>query len=172
MGFFKNRWNRFHTGIFVDSCQYGNEDQVINMLEKEPELAYTRDKKGISGLYYAAVNGHNKIVDILLEITNQPDDVEPTRRFTPLMTAAGQGNISVVRSLLEHGADPNMRSIEGATALHFAVYEDHADIAVMLIEAGADYELCDNLGNCAVDLAAASKNKNIHNIFSRLIDGV
>jgi len=167
MGFLKRMWTNFHVGVFVDSCKYGNEAQVLSMLSDEPELAYSKDKRDISALFHAVANGHDKIVEAILKITNQPDDVEPEKGLTPLIIAATSGHIAVVRVLLEHGANPDLRNFDGVTALHNAVFEEQQDIAALLVQAGADPGIRDRLGNTALDLAGRTRNTQLAGILNR-----
>ncbi len=57
---------------------------------------------------------------------------------TPLHWPAHNGYISIVKLLLDHGADPNAQEVNwiGGTPLHWAS-ECHADIVTLLIQAGA-----------------------------------
>jgi hypothetical protein len=48
-----------------------------------------------------------------------------------------QGHESVVRYLLEQGADPNARALCGATSLHFAAEIGHIRIVESLLQKGA-----------------------------------
>lgn len=165
MGLFGKMWNKFHVSIFVNACKYNDEPQVLSMLREEPELAYSKDQKEISALFHAVANGHNKIAEILLNTTNQANDVEPEKGFTPLLIAATNGHIAMVRLLLEHGADPNLRNYDGVTALHNAVYENQLDIVALLLEAGADPNIKDRFGNTAYDLAQRNENPNLIDFF-------
>ena len=158
-------WSKFHTGVFVDACKHGDTAQVHMMLEKEPELAYLKDKKGISALFHAVANGHATIVDALLGVTKQPDDVESEKGFTPLLIAATNGHTAIVRVLLEHGANPDLRNFDGVTALHNAVFEKQVDVVKLLIEHGADPGIQDRLGNTPVDLARRSSNPHLMQLF-------
>jgi len=162
---FRKIWNKFHSGVFVDACKYGDESQVQTMLNEEPELAYLKDKKGISALFHAVANGHASIAEALLHITRQPDDVESEKGFTPLLLAATNGDTAIVRLLLKYGANPNLRNFDGVTALHNAVFEKHIEIARMLIEHGADTSIKDRLGNKPIDLAARSSNAQLIGLF-------
>jgi ankyrin repeat protein len=162
---FGKMWTKFHSGVFVDACKHGDIEQVRLMLEKEPELAYLKDKKGISALFHAVANGHASIVDTLLQITRQPDDVESEKGFTPLLIAATNGHMAIVRVLLEHGANPNLRNFDGVTALHNAVFEKQMDVVKLLLEHGANPTIQDRLGNTPINLARKSSNPNLTQLF-------
>ena len=58
--------------------------------------------------------------------------------FTPLMVAAGLGNVQMCQLLLAGGADPTMvDKIMGATALHKAAQSGVVDVARLLVNHGA-----------------------------------
>jgi ankyrin repeat protein len=79
-----------------------------------------------------------EILDREPSLVNQPID---RRAGTPLVLAAGHGNLEVVRLLLERGADPNLPEDGNAPhgrALYSAVYGKHFDVAKLLLEHGAN----------------------------------
>lgn len=57
---------------------------------------------------------------------------------TPLMGAASEGQLSVVRMLLDKGADVNLVQEDGETALMYAAAGGHLDVVEVLLDAGAD----------------------------------
>ena len=60
-------------------------------------------------------------------------------REAPLMYYATCGNrADVVRLLLAHGAEPDLREGDGLTPLHRAVFRGFYDVAVLLLDGGAD----------------------------------
>ena len=56
---------------------------------------------------------------------------------TPLYTAARRGHETVVRVLIELGADISMAADDSRTPLHIAVHHGHAAIVQILRDAGA-----------------------------------
>ena len=165
MGILKSTWNRVHKNKIFKACKNGDEPQVFSMLKEEPELAELKDRRGLSPLFYAVEKGHSKIAEAILKITNRPDEVEPEKGFSPLLLATTKGYKKVVGVLLEYGANPDVQSTDGITALHNAVYKGQLDIANMLLKAGADPTIKDRLENTAVDLASQSNNSQIKKLF-------
>ena len=61
-----------------------------------------------------------------------------TKGFTPLMTAARQGNIELASLLIEAGADANETGSDGTHALPLAIQHGQYAFALFLLEHGAD----------------------------------
>jgi ankyrin repeat protein len=64
----------------------------------------------------------------------------------PLLDAARRGEVEVVRSLLDGGADVNAARGDGLTALHAAAERGHLDVAKLLISAGAELDAGTRIG--------------------------
>jgi len=64
------------------------------------------------------------------------------------------GNSESALALLEQGADPNMPSVDGTTALHWAVYRMDARLVEQLINAGANPNASNNYGSTPMAVAA------------------
>ena len=115
-----------------------------------------RERREQTALMWVASEGHLGIVNALLDAGA---DVQASLRsgFTPLFFAVREGNIDVVHRFLEAGVDVNAvlervkdgpdaavnnasyRPIDdGMSPLLFAVRNGHFELAVALIEAGAD----------------------------------
>ena len=62
----------------------------------------------------------------------------PSRKMYPLIRAVEQRHHSVVTTLLEYGANPNVKIDDGSSPLHHAINRGFVDIAKALIAYGAD----------------------------------
>jgi ankyrin repeat protein len=84
-----------------------------------------------------------------------------------LAEAAERGDRAAVRVLLEQRVDVNGRGVDGATALHRAVYADRPDIVELLLRAGADASAGDRYGVTPLYLACVNGNAKV---IERLLD--
>jgi len=75
----------------------------------------------------------------------------------PLVLAAGEGRVDVVRYLLDEGADANARELHGNTALTEATYYSHVSIIKELLLRGADVNAVTENGT-ALDIALSRKD--------------
>src|SRR6476469_7455329 len=64
----------------------------------------------------------------------------------PGADAAMQGNTDAVRTLLKQAADVNGAQGDGMTALHWAAMKDDADLAQLLLYAGANVRATTRIG--------------------------
>jgi hypothetical protein len=78
-------------------------------------------------------------VNGIVEALADGDDLHAVGRcgLTPLMVAAGEGKVGVVRLLLERAAGVHQTDPDGQTALHFAARNGHLEAAKELVAFGA-----------------------------------
>jgi ankyrin repeat protein len=67
--------------------------------------------------------------------------------------AAGYGREEATRFLLARGADPNTRTKQGQTGLHWTTYGPHVGTAELLVDAGASADVRDQLNRTPLDWA-------------------
>jgi len=84
----------------------------------------------------------------------------------PLTQAVTSGDANAVRAALAGGADVNERNNGGQTALILAVIFSHTDVVRLLVKAGADPRLRDNLGLDAVEWAHRRGLNDIVDLFT------
>jgi ankyrin repeat protein len=74
-----------------------------------------------------------------------------------LAWAAMLGDAESVRTLIEHGADPNRRNRDGSTPLHGAAFFGYPTVAQILIARGADTNARNQAGSTPYDAASADE---------------
>src|SRR6185295_20411509 len=72
--------------------------------------------------------------------------------------AAQKGDRAAVQKLIQQKADVNATQVDGATALHWAVYRDEPELADILIRAGADVKAANSEGVTPLSMAALYGN--------------
>lgn len=117
------------------------------------ELADTlvQNDADIEDLFMAASFGKEETVNQILQ--NNPESINQVKQvrgndLTPLMVAVFNGHVSIVRMLLEKGADANASLFGGkATLLHEAASLGNAEIVRLLVRHGADKTIRDGINN-------------------------
>ena len=88
--------------------------------------------------------------------------------FQTFLNACRNGQKNIVKILLERGGiDLNRRDAEGNTALHYVCREGYRDLAVLLLDKGADASLVNNRSETPLHAAARKGNREI---LARLLD--
>jgi ankyrin repeat protein len=121
-------------------------DMVRSLLERGAD-ASIGDDEGMTAIHYAADKKHHLVLD-LVKILHQHGgkvDVRESTGLTPLNLAASSGQVGVVEYLLEHGADPNAKSMRG-TPLQLAAESMNEAKVAALLKYGGDPDLLDTYG--------------------------
>ncbi|XP_023030339.1 integrin linked kinase [Leptinotarsa decemlineata] len=144
-------------------CKEGNALQVRVWLDEPEHDMNQGDDHGFSPLHWAAMKGHNKIVEMLLlrgarvSATNMGDD-------TPLHLAAAHGHREIVNMLLRQRADMNFTNEHGNSPLHYACFWGYAEIAEDLVHHGTKVAIENKYGETALDKCKGNLAKTLHDI--------
>ena len=126
--------------LLMLAANSGNPELVKTLAEHKADVN-ARAQNGATALLMAVANSKNvPVVKLLLEHKADANAKLPGG-ITALMTAvSAEGKPEIVKLLLAHGADVNARTEKGTTAYKVAVNSNRADLAKLLLKAGARAE--------------------------------
>ena len=125
-------------------------------------------KESMSDYVVAILSGDIKRVRFLADKGEVNKKLQ--KGWTPLMFAASERDTAIADALLSRGADVNMQSDSGETALMLAARQGHMEmVKKLLIEAEANVNLKNNEGKTALTIARENNQHRIlHFIESRV----
>ncbi|WP_338050777.1 ankyrin repeat domain-containing protein [Ramlibacter algicola] len=142
--------------------------KVAGLLARLPatqvELRTPQDE---SPLMMAALKGQEDAVKVLLA---RGADVNKTG-WAPLHYAASNGNVAIVKLLLEHHAYIDAESPNGTTPLMMAAMYGSTESVEVLLEEGADWKLKNQQGMTALDFAVRGERPDAVRILSATMEG-
>jgi len=119
-----------HTALMFAAFN-GHSEIVLALLERGAGVS-RRDLMGRTALLYASTGPFPETVKILLDNGAEPNIIDSDEHFTPLMHAAAEGNLDVVKILLEYKADLSLKDVDGDDAESFARQAGHIQVAEYL----------------------------------------
>jgi ankyrin repeat protein len=147
-------------------CIEGDKTIVSALLATNVDPMYVNlvDDHSMSALFHAASEGHGHIVGLLLG-KNADVRVTSDTGATPLVAAAGLGDVGIIKSILATLTPPSVRAAyinatddEHRTALHVAANIGSCAVIKCLVENGASLDSVDDLGNTPLHLASLGKH--------------
>jgi ankyrin repeat protein len=134
-----------------------------------------QNRKSPSPLFEAAVRRELGKVKELLAAGRDPNEEDGPSGQRALLAAAFNGDVELVRLLLDAGADVDATDMHGNTPLSKAVYkygqdnERYTRVIDQLLEHGADPEHANRYGVSARGLANTIATSNVKDVLERAI---
>jgi hypothetical protein len=135
----------------------GEHFRTANLLRHNGAVPHVKGVFGRCPLHAAAFSGNLEVVRILIEYGPAHINARDQAGSTPLHWASGgqySKDGSVLRLLLERGADINVQNKGGWIPLHWASFNKALEFVRLLLEHGADVEVKNNNGKTALQVAA------------------
>lgn len=82
-------------------------------------------------------------------------------KLSPLIQAVINGNLEIIKSLVEHKAQVDWRDGFNSTALMYAASKGEKEIVEYLLSKGADAKAEDGTGNSVLTAAKEGKNAEV-----------
>jgi ankyrin repeat protein len=122
------------------AAETGNLGTIRTLVEYGADVNQV-NRVGQAALGVAARFGHLDLVEYLINKGANPNRMDERYQLSPLIGAAINGSTSITAALLVAGAALNHQDvINQAAALHWAMFYNHAELAVFLVNKGADYQ--------------------------------
>ena len=136
------------------ACVSGPLANVVVLLSHGADPSI-RDGKGYTAVTHAVQYGRVHVLHLLLKIAPELATDIDSQGHTPLMWAAYYDHHPALVYLLRvSGVPVDDTDHSGMTAMHRAVHSDHWMIVEALLRHGADWQIREDSGKSAIDLAA------------------
>ena len=182
-----NSANPYGETSLMTAARTGSVEAVRVLLDHGAMVEAKESVRGQTALMWAVVENHPDVVRFLHQrganinatssvfvpppirpdrvgqaagagITRQKAQSAPQGKMTPLLYAARDGNLEMVRLLLQLGADVKASDANGTSALVIALINGHTRVAKFLLENGADPNATDGFGRAALFTAVDLQN--------------
>jgi hypothetical protein len=125
-----NNYPKHATPLYY-AASFGIEHVVKALLGQGAEVDAIGGRLGATAFHAAALRGHVKIMDILIQKGADPNKLDFIKK-SPLDSAAVADNVEVARYLLDHGADPDIRDFQHMTPYDWACRLGHKETRKLL----------------------------------------
>ncbi|WP_299779426.1 ankyrin repeat domain-containing protein [uncultured Formosa sp.] len=130
-GFDPNTRGLENRTVLMFSSFNGHTELVKTLLDNGATIDL-KDTTNRTALMYACTGPFATTVKVLLEAGAQVNLKDNHEQWTPIMFAAGEGQIEVMQLLLDAGADVNALDIDGESSYDFAISNNHEEAAKFL----------------------------------------
>ncbi len=142
------------------AAESGDLEQVKEVLSSGINVNVRVDLEE-TALMGACRAGYIQVVKALIEKGARVND-RNSFGLSPLILSAAVGHFEVAKFLIDNGADINAKDVDfHDTALMWAINENHVDIAILLINSGANLDEKNKAGQVALLRAEVKKQDEV-----------
>ena len=143
----------------MSASRTGDLDTVSLLINAGAEIDAAEEERGQTALMWAVAQSHGAVASMLLEhgadlnarskvwyqLENTAGNTNPSGNYrmahggsSAIMFASRVGDIDTAETLLDAGANVNDTAASGVSALTQAAHSGHEELAIYLLERGAD----------------------------------
>ncbi|CAK9011848.1 unnamed protein product [Durusdinium trenchii] len=133
--------SRSPLGVAVESSQVAS---VLALLALRADIELRKSDAGHTALHLAAMHGNPDITQALVDMKGdfEAETIYNGRMgYRPITIACNEGNVKIVRLLVDSRANMLARTSTGAAALHVAAWTGHSEAAAVLLARKADVNI-------------------------------
>ena len=147
--------------ILMQAALWGSIEVTSRLLTLGVNVDYNSHKAG-TALHCAILRGHTNVALLLIKSGANPKATLETTGLTPTHLSCIKGNSLVLKTLLEHGAEVDMKMLGGMAPVHYTPWSNNTRILDLLMRYGADIFLLDENGKSALNYAEELSNKSMY----------
>ncbi|XP_041347059.1 LOW QUALITY PROTEIN: putative ankyrin repeat protein RF_0381 [Gigantopelta aegis] len=128
------------------ACRRNHKDLFEFLAEYDRNAVHTLDTFGLTCLHHSCVGRHDnqEILEMLFDLGMNNVNCRDDGLKTPAMYASKNGLTNILHSLVEHGADLNLKDKNGQTCLHYACFSKNENTIRYLVGCGVYINCEDN----------------------------
>jgi hypothetical protein len=145
---------------------------LMDLIDMSGGYADLKNSYGTAPLSYAAANGHEAVVKLLVERDDVEADSKDKDGGTPLSFAAENGHEAVVRLLVERDdVEADLKDKDGRTPLSYAAAYGHEAVVRLLVERDdVEADSKDKNGRTPLSCAAANGHEAVVDLLKLKLD--
>jgi ankyrin repeat protein len=149
----------------LEAASDGNFEEVKRLLLMGANIN-TKNEYGSTPFKLALIHNNCSVVEYFLQLGQDPSADPTGGGVTPLMGAAANGDIELLKLLLKYGADPDYPVPHGDTALMSAT--KHTEIFKILVDHYANINAINEDGRTVLIWAAYNGTEEVITLLCRL----
>lgn len=121
-----------------EAASIGDLETIEPLLDKNPGMLNGFSPDGFTILGLTSFFGHVHLVLLLLDRGADPNiPSNNSYKVTPIHSACAISNMDIAQLLIKHGANVNLKQMQGITPLHSASHNGKTTLVELLIHNGA-----------------------------------